>query len=189
MSDDRKDVLIAAYLFEDLAKRDFDAVLKLAEDKAITVEGVVVVQKDADGEVSVIETGDHLGRKGAKVAGGAGFVVGLFAPPVPAAPRPGAAGGGCNGKVRQAPTRERDRREDGRRAAPELGRRDRRVRLPGCRHDRQGARQRRPKGRRARRRRQRHGAKARLGRSQSRYGGRLSPAAMVRLRSWRRRGV
>jgi len=85
MSDDHKDVLIAAYLFEDLAKRDFDAVLKLAEDKTITVEGVVVVQKDADGEVSVIETGDHLGRKGAKLGGGAGLVVGLFAPPLLAA--------------------------------------------------------------------------------------------------------
>ncbi len=34
MSDDQKDVVIAAYLFEDLAKKDFDAVLKLAEDKA-----------------------------------------------------------------------------------------------------------------------------------------------------------
>ena len=32
MSDKHKDVLIAAYLFEDLAKQDFDAVLKLAEE-------------------------------------------------------------------------------------------------------------------------------------------------------------
>src|SRR3954447_1985716 len=99
MSDnDHTDVLIAAYLFEDLAKRDFDAVLKLAEDRTIKVEGVVVVRKDADGEVSVIETGDHLGRKGAKVGGGAGFVVGLFAPPLLAAPAVGAAAGGVMGK-------------------------------------------------------------------------------------------
>ena len=82
MSDEQKDVLIAAYLFEDLAKKDFDAVLKLAEDKTITVEGVVLVQKDADGEVHVKETGDHLGRKGAKLGGGVGLVVGLFAPPL-----------------------------------------------------------------------------------------------------------
>src|SRR3954453_9895044 len=99
MSDDHKDVLIAAYLFEDLAKRDFDAVLKLAEDKAITVEGVAVVQKDADGEVHVIETGDHLGRKGAKLGGGAGLVVGLLAPPLLAATAVGAAAGGVIGKV------------------------------------------------------------------------------------------
>jgi len=48
MSDKHKDVLIAAYLFEDLAKQDFDAVLKLAEQKTITAEGVVLVQKDDD---------------------------------------------------------------------------------------------------------------------------------------------
>ena len=53
MSDKHKDVLIAAYLFEDLAKQDFDAVLKLAEQKTITAEGVLLVQKDADGEVHV----------------------------------------------------------------------------------------------------------------------------------------
>jgi len=98
MSDDQKDVLIAAYLFEDLAKRDFDAVVKLAEDKTITVEGVVLVQKDADGEVQVTETGDHLGRKGAKVGGGVGLVVGLFAPPLLAATAVGAVAGGLTGK-------------------------------------------------------------------------------------------
>jgi uncharacterized membrane protein len=98
MSDDKKDVLIAAYLFEDLAKRDFDAVLKLAADKTITVEGVVLVQKDADGEVHVTETGDHLGRKGLKIGGGAGLVVGLFAPPLLAATAVGAAAGGVMAK-------------------------------------------------------------------------------------------
>ena len=98
MSDNQKDVMIAAYLFEDLAKRDFDAVLKLAEDKTITVEGVVLVQKDTDGEVHVSETGDHLGRKGMKIGGGAGLVVGLFAPPLLAATAVGAAAGGVIGK-------------------------------------------------------------------------------------------
>jgi uncharacterized membrane protein len=98
MSDDRKDVVIAAYLLEDLAKQDFDAVLKLAGDDKITVEGVVLVQKDADGEVHVSETGDHLGRKGVKVGGGAGLVVGLFAPPLLAATAVGAAAGGVIAK-------------------------------------------------------------------------------------------
>src|SRR5436190_22318797 len=98
MSDDYKDVLIAVYLFEDLARQDFDAVLKLAEDKTITVEGVVLVQKDADGEVHVVETGDHLGRKGAKLGGGLGLVAGLVAPPLLAATAIGAAAGGVMGK-------------------------------------------------------------------------------------------
>src|SRR5436190_21084773 len=98
MSDDKKDVLIAVYMFEDLAKKDFDAVLKLAEDKTLTVEGVVLVQKDAEGEVSVTETGDHLGRTGAKLGGGAGLVVGLFAPPLLAATAVGATAGAVMGK-------------------------------------------------------------------------------------------
>ncbi len=98
MSDKHKDVLIAAYLFEDLAKQDFEAVLKLAEQKTITAEGVVLVQKDDNGEVHITETGDHLGRKGAKIGGGVGLVVGLFAPPLLAATAVGAAAGAVMGK-------------------------------------------------------------------------------------------
>jgi uncharacterized membrane protein len=56
------------------------------------------VQKDANGEVEVLETGDHLGRKGAKVGGGAGLVVGLLAPPLLAATAVGAAAGAVVGK-------------------------------------------------------------------------------------------
>lgn len=98
MSHEQKDVVIAAYLFDDLAKKDFEAVLKLAEEKRITVEGVVLVQKDRKGEVEVTETGDHLGRKGLKIGGGVGLVVGLFAPPLLAATAVGAALGGLTGK-------------------------------------------------------------------------------------------
>jgi len=98
MSDDPKDVLIAAYLFEDLAKKDFDAMVKLAEDKTIMVEGIVLVQKNSDGDVQVTETGDHLGRKGLKLGGGVGLAVGLLAPPLLASAAVGAAGGAVAGK-------------------------------------------------------------------------------------------
>ena len=70
----------------------------LAEDKTIETEGVVLVTKDADGEVQVQETGDHMGRKGAKAGGGVGLVLGLFAPPLLAATAVGAAVGGLAGK-------------------------------------------------------------------------------------------
>jgi uncharacterized membrane protein len=56
------------------------------------------VDKDAEGKVEIKETGDHLGRKGAKVGGGVGLVVGLFAPPLLAATAVGAAVGGLAGK-------------------------------------------------------------------------------------------
>jgi uncharacterized membrane protein len=97
--DDQLDVLIAVYLIPDLAQQDFDTFVKLAEDKTITTDGVALVTKDADGEVAVQETGDHLGRKGLKLGGGAGLVVGLFAPPLLAATAVGAAAGGVVGKV------------------------------------------------------------------------------------------
>jgi uncharacterized membrane protein len=48
--------------------------------------------------VEVNETGDHLGRKGLKIGGGVGLVVGLFAPPLLAATAVGAALGGLTGK-------------------------------------------------------------------------------------------
>ncbi len=98
MSDEQFDVLIAAYLIDDLAERDYDAIMDLVESKAIKVQGVVVASKDADGEMHVVEAGDHAVRKGAKVAGGVGLVVGLFAPPLLAATAVGAGVGAAAGK-------------------------------------------------------------------------------------------
>jgi uncharacterized membrane protein len=98
MSDETLDVLIAIYLIPDLAEQDFGAVVRLAEDEAISTEGVVLVTKDADGDMHVEETGDHLGRKGLAAGGGVGLVVGLFAPPLLAATAVGAAVGGLAGK-------------------------------------------------------------------------------------------
>ncbi|HEU5213550.1 MAG TPA: DUF1269 domain-containing protein [Gaiellaceae bacterium] len=98
MSDDTLDVLIAVYLIPELAQQDFDALVGLIEDKTVVSEGVVLVSKDADGEVHVTETGDHLGRKGVKVGGGVGLVLGLFAPPLLAATAVGAAAGAVVGR-------------------------------------------------------------------------------------------
>ena len=98
MSDEKLDVVIGVYLIPDLAQRDFDALVKLVEDEQVQSDGVVLVQKDSEGEVHVSETGDHMGRKGAKVLGGAGLVVGLFSPPLLAATLGGAAAGALAGK-------------------------------------------------------------------------------------------
>jgi uncharacterized membrane protein len=98
MSDTEFDVVIAAYLIPDLAQEDFDGLVKLVADKQLEVEGVALVSVDPDGQVTVTETGDHLGRKGAKVGGGVGLVVGLLAPPLLAATVVGAAAGGLVGK-------------------------------------------------------------------------------------------
>ena len=98
MGDDQQlDVLIAVSSDPDLAQQDFDAYVKLAGDSEIETDGVALVLKDAEGEVEVQETGDHIGRKGAKVGAGAGLVVGVR-PPFLAATAVGAAAGALAGK-------------------------------------------------------------------------------------------
>jgi uncharacterized membrane protein len=98
MSDTQFDVVIAAYLIPDLAQKDFDTLVGLVKDKQLTVEGVALVTNDADGNVTVKETGDHLGRKGLEIGGGVGLVVGLFAPPLLASVAVGGAAGALVGK-------------------------------------------------------------------------------------------
>jgi uncharacterized membrane protein len=98
MSGTEFDVVIAAYLIPDLASEDFDALVKLVADKQLTVEGVALVTNDADGKVSVNETGDHLGRKGLEIGGGVGLAVGLFAPPLLASVVVGGAASALVGK-------------------------------------------------------------------------------------------
>jgi uncharacterized membrane protein len=97
MSDTEFDVVIAAYLIPDLAQDDFDGLVKLVEAKQLEVEGVALVTVDTDGEVSVKETGDHLGRKGLKIGGGVGLAVGLLSPPLLASAIVGGAAGGVVG--------------------------------------------------------------------------------------------
>jgi uncharacterized membrane protein len=98
MSSTEFDVVIAAYLIPDLAQKDFDGLVKLVGDKQLKVEGVALVSNDADGNVSVKETGDHLGRKGLEIGGGVGLAVGLLAPPLLASVVVGGAAGGLIGK-------------------------------------------------------------------------------------------
>jgi uncharacterized membrane protein len=98
MSDTDFDVVIAAYLIPDLARQDFDGIVKLVGDQQLKVEGVALVTEDADGNTTVEETGDHLGRKGMKIGGGVGLAVGLFSPPLLASALVGGAVGGLAGK-------------------------------------------------------------------------------------------
>ena len=98
MSGTEFDVIIAAYLIPDLAEKDFDALVGQVRDKQLQVEGVALVTNDADGNVTLKETGDHLGRKGLEIGGGVGLVVGLLAPPLLASVVVGGAAGALVGK-------------------------------------------------------------------------------------------
>ena len=70
MSDETLDVLIAVYLIPDLAKQDFDGLMQLIDAETVSGDGVVLVTKDAGGDV-------HL-EGGATMGGGAGVLAGLF---------------------------------------------------------------------------------------------------------------
>lgn len=94
------DVLVAAY--EDLgtARRDFDAVAELVRARTVTVEGVLLVEHDADGQVKVDSVGDSTGRKGIVRGAAAGAVLGLLTPLLlPGAVVAGAAAGGLVGRA------------------------------------------------------------------------------------------
>jgi len=98
MSDTPTDVLVAGYQEIDSATKDFEALVAQVKDKKVEIEGVILVTHDKDGNVSVQQTGDHLGRKGAGWGGGVGLAVGLFAPPLLASVAVGAVAGGLIGK-------------------------------------------------------------------------------------------
>ena len=95
---DTFDVIMAAYPAAGPAGRDFDALVQLVKGKTVASEGVILVERDADGQVRVSQTGDHLGRKGLGWGGGVGLVVGLFSPPLLASVVVGGAAGGLIGR-------------------------------------------------------------------------------------------
>jgi arylsulfatase len=98
MADTPTDVLVAAYSDIGVATTDFDSLMAAARDGDIDIDGAILVTNDADGEVSVVQHGDHLGRKGLGWGAGAGLVVGLFAPPMLASVVLGGAAGGVVGR-------------------------------------------------------------------------------------------
>lgn len=88
------DVLMGGYLSKEAAREDFAAV----QACGAPLEGLVVVSKGLDGALE-IEEHDHIVKKGAVAVGGAGFIVGLFAPPLLVATAVGAIVGAGAGKI------------------------------------------------------------------------------------------
>ena len=88
------DVLMGGYLSKDAAREDFDAV----QACGAPLLGLVVVSKGLDGTLE-IEQHDHIVKEGAVALGGAGFVVGLLAPPLLVATAVGAIVGAGAGKI------------------------------------------------------------------------------------------
>jgi len=96
MASDNLVLYVAAYSDATSAKADFES-LKSAEGADLSVEAAVVMSRDADGNVDVLEQGDGITGSGAVIGGSLGFVVGLFAPPLLAATAIGAGIGAVLG--------------------------------------------------------------------------------------------
>ncbi len=94
-------VILAAYQSVDVAAADFDRLVELIRSKSVRSDGALLVQRDAEGRVSVVDTGNKLGKKGAGWGGGVGVLVGLAAPPLLASVAVGAAAGAIVGKFTQ----------------------------------------------------------------------------------------
>ena len=98
MSKEQNIVIIAGYQAVEPAQKNFDALVQLVKDKKVKTDGMILVQKDKDGKITVSETGDHAGRKGAAWGGGVGLLVGLVAPALLVPVVAGAVVGGLIGK-------------------------------------------------------------------------------------------
>jgi uncharacterized membrane protein len=89
---------VAAYSDATTANKDSRS-LKDAQGDDFKVEGAVVMSRDGDGNVDVLESGkaNEDTSTGAWIGGGIGLVVGLFAPPLLAATAIGAGIGALLG--------------------------------------------------------------------------------------------
>src|ERR1700744_5719311 len=74
MSGTPMDVLVAGYQDIETARTDFDRLVGLVKVKMVKVEGVILVSHDADGDVTIADAGDHVGRKGLGWGAGVGDV-------------------------------------------------------------------------------------------------------------------
>ena len=81
MTADNLMLYVAGYDDSTSAQADFDS-LKALEGPDFVILGAVVMNRDANGKVDVLEVGDGDTASGAVIGGGIGLVVGLFAPPL-----------------------------------------------------------------------------------------------------------
>ncbi|HEU4514121.1 MAG TPA: arylsulfatase [Nocardioidaceae bacterium] len=90
-------LIVAGYADVEVATAEFRALAGQVEAKRLTSQGMILVGKDADGKPRLMDTGNHLGRRGAGWGGGAGVLVGMFAPPMLGAVAVGSAAGAVVG--------------------------------------------------------------------------------------------
>jgi arylsulfatase A-like enzyme/uncharacterized membrane protein len=91
-------LVVAGYADVDTAEAEFRALASRVKAKDLHSDGMILVGRNDDGTPRVMDTGNHLGRRGAGWGGGVGVLVGLFAPPMLASVAIGAAAGAVVGR-------------------------------------------------------------------------------------------
>ena len=74
------DLYIAAYADPNAAQADWDTIKEMAKDKVITIDGLVLIDRDQDGKIDVKDDFHTVGHAAAWGAG-AGLLVGVIFPP------------------------------------------------------------------------------------------------------------
>ncbi len=81
MAGDNLVLYVATYNDPAAAASDYKTLKDAEGSDELVIEGSVVVSRDDEGKVAVKETGGGQVGRGALIGGGAGAIVGLFAPP------------------------------------------------------------------------------------------------------------
>ena len=80
MSDVPVTLYIATYSDPGAAQEDWDDIKDLARNDLITVDGLILVSRDADGKINVKDDANDVGR-GAAIGAVGGAIIGLIFPP------------------------------------------------------------------------------------------------------------
>jgi uncharacterized membrane protein len=82
MADENLALYVASYADPAAASADFKSLKDAQDADEFDIEASAVLSRDDDGKVTVKETGTGQTGTGAWIGGGAGLIVGLFAPPL-----------------------------------------------------------------------------------------------------------
>lgn len=75
-------IVVAGYHDPTVAGSDFHELNRLVRKGSLEIRSAALVTRGADGTPSVVQAANHHGRIGAGWGAGAGFLVGLFVPPL-----------------------------------------------------------------------------------------------------------
>lgn len=102
ISDGARTLIVADFSDTDTAWEAYEALLSVEDGRTMAIDGVVVVKRDAKGELEVQKATDHSTKRGTKWGLVGGVVLGVIFPPsILGSAAALGAGGAAIGKARQ----------------------------------------------------------------------------------------